>query len=929
MTIERHLIQKDYYETLLSEENLSNPIMALGEALLEEQKQEVYELSFIRFSQGEIYFHNKDFEAAIYKWENVNGELELWAKKNIGDAYYELGLLSIAEEMYTAIDSESSTLTAEVGLKLFSLYKEQQNSERSYEVIKNLVSFQPSYPNVTLLAREFYEEQSDWKSAVELAVDEAIRTESLKWFDTLKKYVDKGYTKSFAPDYFYQVLITFYKADQLHFKQLVCALWKSYVGQDSHLAWVKTINNIFLNVEVGLYEYWQEISRLYEETYVELINGQYTMRDLHDVVPHLLANWLKVTSQARSLFPSAAILAWNEQFTSSIASPALQEAERLIFESSSDIDGLTYFLELGENITKWGRHHGLEVGYKFNWLASSFADLKTKYVMVAGAMQSDKASIVNAVLNEHIAGGNNVPILVFHDEEFKVNQRSSKEMNTSTEWHSFSKLKEVSEADTCLEVRVPNRFLQDQHYGLIDIPGFHGQMDEAEYMFEYLPIADGLLFVLDANQPFTEKERDMLLLVKKQAPELPIHFVLNKVNALEDEREMERFIEETSAYIHADFPKASILPYASVYELDERGSIARFMKENFHFTSLQNNRERRISSLLTFIRKTLSDLLKQRAEQESGYVQAIHWNEDMLVRVNGFINTLEDKESEAVHELVNVYQGIKDQMKQALTKNLPKLLRECSSMLNEESDFRRIHLELNKKMNEKIQEYIEKDLLPEFRASLHDWMKQCNDHFTDMQSYIEDMGNSFNEMYEKERFMLQCDFKVLDDWKRDINRMTTRMQLEEENIFLRVNPAQILLKSAGKIFGSFSQNKTMLYNQYKKYIENEEYEDVTASVLNKFFLQFDLFEKSLEVDIHLFFEPPIQELHGAVEESHETIERSKNALNEMKESLTVYSDPLSVFQLRLRQYEIMLQAEESVTYEEIKSTSVDHSESYS
>ncbi|MCG3056352.1 hypothetical protein KZ287_29735, partial [Escherichia coli] len=79
-------------------------------------------------------------------------------------------------------------------------------------------------------------------------------------------------------------------------------------------------------------------------------------------------------------------------------------------------------------------------------------------------------------------------------------------------------------------------------------------MDEAEYMFEYLPIADGLLFVLDANQPFTEKERDMLLLVKKQAPELPIHFVLNKVNALEDEREMERFIEETSAYIHADFP---------------------------------------------------------------------------------------------------------------------------------------------------------------------------------------------------------------------------------------------------------------------------------------------------------------------------------------------------------------------------------------
>ncbi|TYR79224.1 hypothetical protein FZC66_16555 [Priestia megaterium] len=910
MTLESLLIQKEYYGTFISEDEVAHPIQVLGAAFLEEQNKELYDLSSIRLAQGEIYYHNKDFEAAIFKWENVNGELELWAKKNIADAYYELGLLSIAEEIYVSIETECKTLTSEVGLQLFSLYKEQKNINRAYEVIKELVSFNPNYPNVTTFARAFYEDQQDWRSAVELAVDESIRTESFTWFDILKRYVSKGYTKSFAPNYFYQVLITFYKVDQLHFKQIVASLWTSYKNEKSYLAWVKTINDIFLNVEVGLYDYWQEISGLYQETYGELINGQYFMEELHSVIPNLLTNWLKLTNNARSLFPAAAVLAWNKQFTSSIDRSTISDAEALLFDSSSDINGLAYCLDLCESITKWGNEHGLEVGDKFNWLAHSLSDTKTNYLLIAGSSQSGKSSFINSILGENVAGGTDLPVVIFHDDEFEVTKRSSYETKTSNELASLENMK-ASDQEACIELRMPNPFLKQTECAFIDIPGFLGNTAEKNEVFEYLPLADGLLFVLDAGKPFTDKEQASLIEIKEYMPHVPVHFLLNKMDKINSEEEVARTTQEVQAKIKQYFPDAQILPYSSEYAVSEQLSDAtRFVHENFHFSHKQFKNEEKAAKLLVFIRKTLSNLLRQRAKMKNDLINATKWNEDMVVRLNGFIHTLQDTESEKTKELSKSYHAIKEKMKKQLAEELPNILRHCSELIHENSDFRNIHVELNQKMNERMQEYVEQQLLPSFRSSLQEWVAMCKEQFTESQTYIEEIAETFNNMYEEERLKLQCDFKVLDDWKRDVNRMTSRIQLEEENILLRVNPTQILLKSAGKLFGSLTQNQTILYNQYKKYIENEHYEDVTASVSNKFFLQFDLFEKSLEVDINMFFEQPITMLNETVDASHREIANNQESLDEMEKNAQAYADPLSLFELRLYQYELMMQAKE-------------------
>jgi hypothetical protein len=146
---------------------------------------------------------------------------------------------------------------------------------------------------------------------------------------------------------------------------------------------------------------------------------------------------------------------------------------------------------------------------------------------------------------------------------------------------------------------------------------------------------------------------------------------------------------------------------------------------------------------------------------------------------------------------------------------------------------------------------------------------------------------------------------VLDDWLRDTDRMTSRFQLESVNILLRRTASQFLLKSAGKLFGAISQNKAMLYNKYKAFVENEDYTETIEEVSKQFFQPFELFEKSLERDVTLFFKSPLRNLTTAVGEAKLGIESNQEQLNKMNTNPEMFRDPLTLFGVRLRQFEWM------------------------
>ncbi|MGE7623236.1 dynamin family protein [Viridibacillus sp. NPDC096237] len=909
MRLEKQLIKKIYYETFLMENETLPPLQVLGEAYFNEQKNEISDGSYIRFAQGEFYYHHKDFESAIFKWEKVSNELAPWAQKNIADAYFELNQLSIAENVYTAITTDNKILMTEIILQLLSLYIEQNNLDSAFAAIKEAVSLNPDYPNVTTIARSFYEEQQDFDSAVELAVNELIRTESSPWFEVLKEYIDKGFTKNISPDYFYEVLVTLNNVDQVQFTQIVSSLWHSYKNEQNYLLWLKTINEFFLLLEIHSSDIWENIPSLYEETYFELIHGQYMLRQLHDIIPNLLTNWLKVANPSHSVFPSAAVLAWDEIFPSKIDSANITQAENLLSYSINHVNGLEYSLHLFESITQWAQKHDLEMGHRFRWLVSELADLRTNRLLVTGTSGNGKTSFINSVLGENILENSISNVVVFkNDAHTEINAITDSAITTTenfSDYHNMMSLHPQTYRDRAyVEFILPCRFLSKNKLTFVVTPSFNRNNDTRDETFEYINSVDELLFVLNADSPFTDKERDILLSIQEHTPNLQIHFLLNKIDNIYSEAEAKRVIHDTQARINEYFPHARIFPYSSLNTNNQQlNKLSEFIHSNFNHKNIDGERTEK---LLFFIRKTIKYLLDKRVEMENNLVDSINWNEDILVKLNGFINNLTALEKEKIHFITESYRTMKYEIANDLTEHIPKILQSCSDLISEGSDFGHIDIELNTAMNERVQKYLEKTALPNLARSMQNWIATSNNEFLQSQLYLEEISEGLNSLCGENRIQLECDFKVLDDWRRDTDRMTSRIQMEEVNILRRFTPAQFLLKSAGKLFGVLPKNKAMLYNKYKQYLENEDYTDVTASILNKFFLQFELFENAQERDINMFFRNPFGALEQAVENTHIAIQEKQDTLHKMKSNPEIYHDSITLFELRLRQCEVIL-----------------------
>ncbi|QPA31270.1 dynamin family protein [Thermaerobacillus caldiproteolyticus] len=904
MTLENQLIKKTFYETFM-EADEKNPIRVLGEAFLAGHKDGTADISAIRFAQGEVYFHNKDYEAAIFKWENTHNDLEPWAKKNIADCYYEIGQLSTAEEIYKSIDTESSVLQSEVALQLFSLYIDQGRLEKADQVIKKAVSLNPDYPNVTDIARAFFEKHKDWKSAIELAVNEAIRTESHHWFDILKTYADQGLTNTFEPNYFSKCLVVLYGVDQTRFEQMVHALWNGYRNESSYFSWLREFNQLFLNLDANREQSWKELSSLYQETYFELIDGTYLMKELAEIIPNLLTNWIKIADRADALFASAAVLAWSEKFPSSISPEVVNDAENLIFHSRNEIDGLEYSLTLFDSIVKWAEAQHVDPGHRFRWLIRELVDFETHHVFVAGTSGNGKSAFINSILGENIQAAPTSSVIVFKgDDETEIRKISDEELTTFSSFDEFQeavdrRLNKVVD-NAIIEFSLPAPILQENRMVLMDTPGFSDRNGMEGEAWKYLHFADSLLFVLDANDPFTEKEQEILMQIREYAPNLPIHFLLNKMDEIYDEQEAASIVEDTRSRVRAYLPQAKVLAYSSrLRSRKQQNDLAEFLK-NLNRPIAEDDR---IEKILIFIRNLIGHLLDKRSEMENSLADSIKWNEEMVTKLSGAIHQLTDLKKEKVRIITRTFHKVLEDIRSDLSENIPKILRESSDMIQEDSDFRKIHLELNDEMNRRVHAYINDKILPELYRSLQEWIVTANDELDHCQSFLDEMSDGFNAMYGEERIKLKCDFKVLDDWCRDADRMTSGVQIEKVNIFLRRTPYQILLKSAGRLLGAFQQNNAILYNKYKQFVENEDYLDVTESITNKLLLQFELFAKSLERDISIFFRNPFDVLNQMVEETKKEINDKEEELEKMRSNPETYRDPLTLFEVKLRQYE--------------------------
>jgi tetratricopeptide (TPR) repeat protein len=905
MTLENQLIQKIYYETFMETEPGKQPIQILGEAFMAEQKNDLPDLSYIRFAQGEVYFHYKDYEAAIFKWENIANELEPWAKKNTADAFYELGLLSSAEDIYKAIVTDNITLKTEVALQLFSLYIERGKMESAVTIIKKTVTLNPDYPNVTNMAKAFFEDQHDWSNAVELAVNEAIRNDSLMWFDTLKIYVDQGLTKILSPNYFSEALMALYRLDQPRFQQLVSSIWNSYKNEETYLLWLKEINSLFIYLDLSGNDSWQELSSIFKETYLSLIDGKYLMKKLQDLIPNLLSNWLRITDGEYAVVASTAVLSWSELFPTSISPIVIEEAETLFSTAKNNIEEFEECLNLFDSIMKWAEIHEMGANHRTKWMVEKLINFETQNFLIAGLNGSGKSSFVHFVLDEETLRDAPTSSVVMYkdDEQLVIEEITDNDVVELSELSDFQERmdRRRNALESIIEFRRPNSFLYDHQLSFIDTPGLDGSHYERQEILKYLNVTDTILFILDTNGPFMDKERNILSQINELVPELPIHFILNKMDTIYNEQDAIRIFDETKSAINTYLPDAKIFAFSSQYDKAQQLSdLSGFIHS---IKSIENLEEKRLAKLLFIVRSTITSLLQKRIDIENRLIESVKWNEDMVIKLNGAVNQLHDLELQKTKSITNSYRTIKEEIQRDITEAIPKLLHDCSKLISEDSNFSKIHVELNNEMNRRIQDYLKNKVLPIYFSSLQDWINQSLEELGKGQEFLDEISEGFNALYGEERIKLACDFKTIDDWRRDTDRMTSGFQLEEVNIFLRKTPSQLLLKSAGKLFGALSQNKGMLHNKYKSFVENEDYTEITEIVLKQFLQQFEFFERSIERDMAWIFRNPMNVLSQSVEDARFEVQTNEEMIKKMNTNPEMFRDPLTLFEVRLRQLE--------------------------
>ncbi|CAM3832065.1 tetratricopeptide repeat protein [Alkalicoccus chagannorensis] len=706
-------VQKTYYRDLVNQDDPGKAALQLGAKLAAAEPHDEEELSTVRYAQGEVYYRLFDLESAMFKWQQVTGELSPWAVKNIGDAYYELESYELAKETYHSVSTDHPDLQVETALQLVAVYAREKARDEVYEWLHKALAVDRSYPDLTELAKSVYEDYQDWQRAVDLAVEEGKRTGDSGWYDDLLDYIKHGRTDHMTPEYFEHPLIHLGSMNHELFKETIGALTSRYRGTGSYLYWVGTMNRVFAEVETSRGPEWETMAALHHDIYLDLTNGDYLEAEIEPVMPDLLRHWELLAASSSTVIAAAAQAAWNEVYPEKETLPAFQGKEN-------------------------GSHASLAV--------------------------EEMLRLLESILS----------------------------------WSS------AEDGDR------------------------EGTLEQLRRDLRGIPDVDALL----------QQQKDV---------------TFDRVSWLEDLRQNEE--------------KAAVTA----------GQLSRAV-ENL-----------------------LSRLEEQQVTVQSQLESSISFYEHMLTRFESFAHVLSQEKEARKSSILETYQTMKQMQKEQFESNVPSLIKAADDVLDEEKSVKTLHDDLNAAMNLRLRSFVHEELFPVFRKSVQHWLRTTEKELQEADASMREESTSLNDDIGEEAVRLGLDLQLVNDWKRDLTRMINRTDLPEENIMSRLEPKQILSRTVGKLFGDMQQSRSFVLQQYRRYLEEDDFSDISETLSYKLFFEFDLFERAVEADVESAYTDVQADLDELTETYRTHLEHTKKELAEVQQHPEYFFDPLKIFDMRQKQ----------------------------
>lgn len=375
-------------------------------------------------------------------------------------------------------------------------------------------------------------------------------------------------------------------------------------------------------------------------------------------------------------------------------------------------------------------------------------------VVVLGEFKRGKSTLVNALLGTRLLPMDVLPETatinaIMYEETPKLTvvhrDGSTRQGEVSYDFlKQYSAREEGSEAAQVRYIKIgyPCELLKNRVV-LVDTPGVSDLNEQrSEVTYQFVPKANAVLFVLDANAPLKKTEKEF---IDERLLPLGIRniiFIINKYDAVDDEEE-EEFLDNVKKRLHRAFQmdaKEAQLREISVYPLSAKQALQGIEKGSDKLLKASGFEE---------IRDKLQSMLfdgSVEREKLQGYRQRLHW---LLSSLEREIQGEKSMKEAGITELEDAAQALRQmlQEKTAEENNVDAYVKSAKTKIYAMTDksLQHFHGKLRENVLDLIEQhqsqdfknFIENTLTKHIQRNIESWIGTYTPHVDELLALME------------------------------------------------------------------------------------------------------------------------------------------------------------------------------------------------